>query len=252
MSVYEIHDKSAIAHLFARWDETMIWSCLQDCMGVAYADDLHHPQSAQILIGGFCFFAGQPNEELIQNRRDLAFLLVPQNSAWEAAIRQVYGDQVVGRTRYATKKEPTFDRPTLEAIVAALPAPYQLRMIDSTLHAQIIASDWAVDLCGNYQNSADFLQKGLGVVVLKNGQIVSGASTYTHYIGGIEIEIDTRRNQRRKGLALACGARLILECLNRNLYPSWDAHNPGSLALAEKLGYRFEKEYPVFEFAEEA
>ena len=29
---------------------------------------------------------------------------------------------------------------------------------------------------------------------------------------------------RNRGLASACGAALILECLERGLYPSWDAH----------------------------
>lgn len=251
MPVYEVKDKNAIAHLFAGWDETMVWSCLQDCMGIAYADDLQNPQSAQILIAGFCFFAGKTNEELIQNRRELSFVLIPQNPAWERAIPQVYGQQVVKRTRYATKTESTFDLPRLVAMTASLPQPYELRMIDSALYHRIIASKWAVDLCGNFEHCEDFLQNGLGVVVLKNGEIVSGASAYTYYNGGIEIEIDTHEDERRKGLALACGAKLILECLTRGIYPSWDAHNTGSLNLAEKLGYHFDREYSVYEFAKE-
>lgn len=67
------------------------------------------------------------------------------------------------------------------------------------------------------------------------------------YDGGIEIEIDTRQDYRRKGLALACGARLILECVKRDLYPSWDAHNKGSVALSQRLGYHFDKEYTAYE-----
>lgn len=50
-----------------------------------------------------------------------------------------------------------------------------------------------------------------------------------------------------KGLAAACASALILECLNRGLYPSWDAANRESLALAEKLGYRFDREYPAYD-----
>ena len=64
---------------------------------------------------------------------------------------------------------------------------------------------------------------------------------------GIEIEIDTREDHRRKGLAYACGAKLILECLKRGLYPSWDAQNKWSVALAEKLGYHFDHEYTAYE-----
>lgn len=46
------------------------------------------------------------------------------------------------------------------------------------------------------------------------------------------------RSIGRRGLATACAARLLLACLERGLYPSWDAANPASAALAEKLGYR--------------
>ena len=55
--------------------------------------------------------------------------------------------------------------------------------------------------------------------------------------------IDTRENHRRRGLAYVCGARLILECLDRGLYPSWDAQNKASVALAEKLGYHYSPMY---------
>lgn len=69
--------------------------------------------------------------------------------------------------------------------------------------------------------------------------LVSGTSSYSRYREGIEIEIDTRKDCRRKGFPYACGAKLILECRKRNLYPSLDAHNKASAALAEKLGYHY-------------
>ena len=88
---------------------------------------------------------------------------------------------------------------------------------------------------------------GLGVVIKKDGIIVSGASSYSVYQGGIEIEIDTKEEYRRKGLALISGAKLILQCLDRGLYPSWDAKNTWSVSLAEKLGYHFHYEYDAYE-----
>lgn len=56
-----------------------------------------------------------------------------------------------------------------------------------------------------------------------------------------------RAEYRRRGLASICGAKLILECLNRNLYPSWDAQNEASAALAEKLGYHYSHTYTAIE-----
>lgn len=253
MTVYAVKDKEAISGLFSGWEETMIWSCLQDCMGVAEADDLYRPLSAQIRIGGFRFLAGEVNPELIRSHTDSSFeILVPQNREWEKAIEDAHKNNVRRRIRYATKKEKNaFNIPRLQEIAAGLPAPYQFRRIDGTLYEKIMVTDWTLDLCANFKDSRDYIENGLGVVIVKAGEIVSGASSYTYYNDGIEVQIDTREDERRKGLALACGAKLILECLERNLYPSWDAHNPGSLALAEKLGYRFDKEYPVYEYGDE-
>ena len=56
-----------------------------------------------------------------------------------------------------------------------------------------------------------------------------------------------REDCRRRGFAYICGAKLILECLKRGLYPSWDAQNKWSVALAEKLGYHFDHAYQAFE-----
>lgn len=75
---------------------------------------------------------------------------------------------------------------------------------------------------------------------------MAGASSYTFYREGIEIEIDTKESHRRKGLATACGASLILECLKRDKYPSWDAIDLRSVALAEKLGYHRAEDYTTY------
>lgn len=254
MPIYTDHDKTTIAHLFDEWNETMIWSCLQDCMGLAYTDSLDAPSCAQISLGDFCFYAGVVNDDIICNRpqnlhSDFA-ILVPQNVSWERGIEQAFGENAHRRMRYATKKErDIFDYKKLRSYVSQLSSEYELKLVDRALYEKIHSLSWAKDLCSNYANYDEYEALGLGIAVIKDGNIVSGASSYTSYYGGIEIEIDTREDEQRKGLALACGARLILECSERGLYPSWDAHNKASLALSEKLGYSFDKEYPVYEIS---
>ena len=78
------------------------------------------------------------------------------------------------------------------------------------------------------------------MAALSGGELVGGASSYTCYSGGYELQVETREDMRRRGVALACCARLILTCLDRGLYPSWDAANLESVALARRLGYRSE------------
>ena len=63
----------------------------------------------------------------------------------------------------------------------------------------------------------------------------------------MEVEVGTRKDYRRQGLALACSAAFLLECLDRGIYPNWDAANEQSVGLAEKLGYVFHREYQVYQ-----
>ena len=101
-------------------------------------------------------------------------------------------------------------------------------------------------LTSQFSSYEQYRKYGLGIAALCGRELVAGASSYTVYDGGIEIQIDTQLKHRRKGLAAACGAKLILECLERGLYPSWDAHDRRSAALAEKLGYHVSHSYIAY------
>lgn len=236
---------SKIAPFFDGWNETLIWSVLQGHMGYALADCDEAPAAAQIVLGDFCFFAGCPSVSFAE--KAAAREIVPQSEGWCGAIEQAWGSRVEQRLRYAIKKEPgVFSRETLEGYAAALPKEYELRLFDEAICAQALQENWSIDFCSCFENSVDFLKRGLGVAALYEGTLVAGASSYSVYTGGFEIEIDTHPNFRRRGLATACGARLILEALDRSLYPSWDAFDLRSVALAEKLGYHVDHPYPVY------
>lgn len=234
-----------IAPLFEGWEETMIWSCLQGHMGYALTDRKERPESAQIVVGDFCFFAGRPDRALAE--KAAATLIAPQNERWSRLIEEVFGEKVYRTSRYAIKKEPdVFDRDRLLQMTMKIPDGFELKLIDRPIYESCMTHEWSRDLCSQFKDFEDYAKRGIGVVALCNGVPVSGASSYTVYTGGIEIEIDTKEEYRRKGLATAAGARLILECLERNIYPSWDAHDLRSVALAEKLGYHRDGEYTVY------
>lgn len=252
--VFETTNNSYIEALFEDWQETLIWSCLQGVMGQLYVTDEEYPDCAMALIGDFCFFAGKPNRELVafkpEGCQQNFLIMVPQNDEWATLIEEVYGVRARKVERYAIKKEPdVFDRGHLQRIVDGKAMEYELQMIDGPLFWKCKEIPWCRDWVSQYDTYEFFKQRGLGVVLLHNGEVVSGASSYSGYIDGIEIEIDTREDYRRRGLASVCGAKLILECLDRGWYPSWDAQNLGSVALAEKLGYHFDHAYVAYEIA---
>ena len=263
--IYEITDASRVSPLFGKWEETIIWSCLQGVMGKIYADDPSAPAAAMAMLGDFAFFAGKPNIELISYRPnppskngarkslhcgmpESCIIMVPQNESWKNMITDFYGKRAAVITRYATKKEPhIFDKKKLEKAVDSLPEQYTLSMIDERLYEKCIAETWCADLVSQFPDYESFRKLGIGAVICKEGAVISGASSYSRYREGIEIEIDTRKDYRRRGLAYICGAKLILECLKRNLYPSWDAQNKASIGLAEKLGYHYSHAYTAVE-----
>lgn len=252
MSIFQINDKNIIESLFQGWQETMIWSCLQGYMGKAYVDDIIAPKSAQIVIADFTFFAGEANRELVCNAlvnyKNNFTIMVPQNNNWSNLIEEVYGEKAKKVCRYATKKEEdAFQIDKLNKIVESLESSFKIQPINKEIFNAIGKLNWAADLCSQFSSYEEYEKLGVGFVITKDKEIVSGASSYTRYANGIEIEIDTREDFRRRGLALVAGARLILECINNNLYPSWDAQNKESLMLAEKLGYHFDKEYDAYE-----
>ena len=175
-------------------------------------------------------------------------IIVPQSRLWENLIEEYYKERAKKIVRYAIKKEPdVFDCEKLQAIVDKLPDGYHLKMIDEKLFWQCREIEWCRDWVWQYDDYARYQKYGLGAIILKDEEPVSGASSYSSYIGGIEIEIDKRKDYRRRGLAYISGAKLILECLKRGWYPSWDAQNRWSVALAEKLGYHFDYEYVAYE-----
>ena len=241
-----------LSNLFGEWEEALVWSFLQGCMGDAWADNDKIPVSGQIMCGDFCYFAGEPDENLVKNwpviPGDEFIIMVPQNEEWGRLIEEIYGEKSRKVTRYAIKKERgIFESERLLQIEKELDPKYCIQLIDENCYRQIMDQEWSRDLCSQYGSFEKFDQNALGVVVLYEGTVVSGASSYVHFRDGIEIEIDTREDFRRKGLAAACGARLVRECMERGLYPSWDAQNLWSVALAQKLGYHFDKEYDAYE-----
>lgn len=248
----EVHQ---IAPLFAGWQESVIWSCLQGVMGEAWADNKTDPKSARIILGDFCYLAGEVDRALItekpKERASDFIIMVPESAgseSWSKEIESVYQKRCKRVERYAIKKEPgIFDRDHLVQITEGLLEGYEMKRIDEALFWQTREAGWAKDFTAQFHSYEDYRDRGLGVAVCKNGELVSAASSYSVYKGGIEVEIATRADHRRKGLALACGARLVLECMDLGLYPSWDAQNMWSVAIAKKLGYHFDKAYTAYE-----
>ncbi len=244
--IYELTDTAKVAKLFEGWEETLIFSCLQKVMGKIYVTDPESPRSAMAFVGCFSFYAGEVDKELVQYKPTDFMIMTPQNEAWAKRIEDCFPG-AEKNIRFAIKKNTQFDIPHLREIMAKLPEGFELKKIDGELYDLCLQDPMTRDFVSSFDSKEHFLEMGRGVVILKDGKVVSGASSYTRYKEGIEIEVDTAPEERQKGLAAAACAALILKCLSEGLYPSWDAQNRISVRLAEKLGYEVDHEYVVYE-----
>lgn len=242
-----------VAPLFAGTDETLVLSCLQGVMGRVWADKLPDPTAARLICGDFIMLAGDAAsaqaEELVGEWGDGIVLkhkvIVPVTDDWESVIERVLGDTVQKYTRFQTRKDTVFSPEKLKSFTA-LPEGFELRRYDKELCRLALGEGWSDGALGCFEGAEDFLARGLGYAVMKGRELVSSATSYSCYNGGFEVEIDTKPEYRRRGLARACAAAFILECLERGLYPSWDAANGMSLALSKQLGYEPGHEYTAY------
>lgn len=244
--IYELTDTSKVKPIFEGWNETLIYSCLQKVMGKIFVTDPNSPISAMAYVGCFAFYAGEPDKELVMAKPKWFVIMTPQNKEWEDCIEACF-PAAKKVTRYAIRKDTQFDLPFLKSMVKKLPEGYELKEIDNETYDLCLTDPVTWDFVSSFESKEKYLKIGRGMVVMKSGRIVSGASSYTRYNEGIEIEVDTVAEERRKGLATIACAALILRCLDEGLYPSWDAQNMVSVHLAEKLGYEFDHEYTAYE-----
>lgn len=250
--VKNIRTNEKVKRFFSEKKDTLVLSCLEGTMGCVYTGHLQSPKTALAILGDFCFPAGEADLEgalFWPGCYGKKFgIIVPPDRKWELCIRQAYGEKAREITRYALKKEKhVWDLDKLALAVKSLPSPYKVQRIDREIYQYAKENTWCQDWVSQFENYEAFRDHGQGVAITLEGIPVAGASSYSYYGEGIEIEIDTYPKYRRKGLAYRAAAALILECERLGLYPSWDAHNKASLSLAQKLGYQLDEPYKAYE-----
>jgi GNAT superfamily N-acetyltransferase len=222
-------------------------------MGKAYGDHPFRPGAALLCVGDFACFGGDPSRPAARQLAGKLALergrtwLVPVSEGWEEHVSYWKPKWMERSVRYAVTRKAQFDKAKLHAMMTSIPAEFTLCSINKALYEKALSAEWSRDFCSQFRDGEDYIHRGLGVAALRGGVLAAGASSYVVYNGGIEIQTDTRADLRRRGLASACCARLLLDCLQKGLTPSWDAANPASLALAEKLGYVLESPYDIWE-----
>lgn len=250
--------RKLIGNLTADSREVLVRGAAEGTMGRVWVPELDRASYCLIRVGDFAYLLGiQPKGEGAFHLKTQIYescqgaFLVPENELWALWLEEQFQGEYRLVSRYALKKEEQhFDREQLKAYAAAAPEGIRIKKMDERLYHLAMKEEWSRDFCSNFEDERQFMEDGLGYVAMKGREMVSGCSAYGMSRGMIEIQVETKESYRRQGLALACSAAFLLECMDRELFPNWDAANLQSVGLAEKLGYVYDREYQVYQLAE--
>ena len=224
-------------------------SALSGEMGTVAVDDLECPTIGHITLAWANIMAGDATtpaaqallKEILPN-----MILIPENSRWVDAFYGRWGHRLE-KWRRITCKHGSWNIEKLRYFERQLSADYSIRQVSCTEEVKglIQMGDGLVDF-PNYPTPEDFLNRGIGFIIERNGEIVSGCTSYAVGGGKFDISVTTRREYQRRGLAQAVAARMILYCLQEGIEPYWDAPSEAGGNLGKKLGYTYARPYTAF------
>jgi GNAT superfamily N-acetyltransferase len=215
-------------------------------MGRVFADAQDEPCVALAVLD-FHFLAGDPlhaNALLLFKLLQPGDVVIAPAPAWQRLVAATYPSALAVYRREAFQAEQ-FDLDRLRRFSQALAGGFELRQVRLEEVTQF-ATDLSPALIYNFRSPEEFITRGVGMGILHQGRFVSGASSAAVGGGKFEIEIQTHRAFRRRGLARAVAAALISYGLEHGIEACWDAANEPSAALARQLGFHSTGNYDAY------
>ena len=178
--------------------------------------------------------------------------LVPGNTRWNRWIEDMFPGRFRTVTRFRLEgDETTFDRERLGKAVGGFPEGFSLKPFDEEIMAKAAAEEWSSDFVNGLSEPQRAVAEGTCYAALQDDMIVSGCTGCILSPELMEVEIITRKGYRKRGMATASAASVILACLEKDIRPAWDASSLFTVMLAEKQGFRCVREYQVYEISVE-
>ena len=194
--------RGKLVAMFEHIDSTIVLSYLQGHMGTAWVDDLENPTVAQITVGIFVFYAGDSStkeaEELLYNLPEFTLAIV-NSDEWKYRIESVPSDAIEKLQRYRFEKNPEhLNRIHLLNLLSSLPEGYEIKKVDDEIVNEPSFYKLSEDFVSQFESIDDFINRGVGYAILHEGEVVAAATSFSLYDGGIEIEIATHPEYRRR------------------------------------------------------
>lgn len=236
-----VEDRYKLIEMFqdCQYDRVLIDSVLEGGFGSSSAIIRNGEiVAARLDSGAFTMLAGDPE---VDNLNELLsekpiFIVTAQNADWNVKLRAFLGDKVqeIPFTQFDTE---ALDKNHLKSIIEGLPKSYELKEFDEKLAEKAMVDLKNDYLFENFETVDEYLSRGIGYCITHEGLVVSAATSMAMSKSALDIEIVTHQDYRRKGLASAVGAKLVLSSLDKGVNPVWLAANEESEKLAMKLGF---------------
>lgn len=240
--------------------EALVRGAMEGAMGTVWAPDMQNIPYCLIVVGDFAYLLGLPprgagaldlKSQIYESASHAC--IYPQNEQWRDWLEEEFCAKLRTSARYSLRVgEDGFDPNVLKGYEKAIPQGFAVKRITQKLYRRLMKEEWSRDLCMGFENYEHFREHGFGFAAVKEGLAASGCVAYGAGGGMMEVQVKTRKEHRRQGLALACSAAFVLECLDKDRIPIWNATNQQSVELALKLGYVYEKGEQVYRLVEES
>ena len=217
---------------------------LEGQMGRAFVDDVQHPAAFKIEVGPFFYFAGDATSSgaytMLENIVPYT-LFMPSSPGWIRAAKEMYDKRLIGFNRYSfSSQQISYEH--LDHFCQILAFRGKVRQMDLAFAVKLWEQDHFIDL-SDFDSPEDFVQRGIGFYLENSGTVIGAAYSSLVCSKGIEVSLFVLEDYRRQGIATILASRLLKWCLSNNVDANWDAANPESCRLAEKLGYIRRGEY---------
>lgn len=211
---------------------------LEGQMGKSYVDDLKNPSAYLIQVGPFHYYAGNVlgdgGQEMLRNFKPY-HLFMPSSEGWIEAAKRLHGERFIGFDRYNFSSE-CLSMEHLQKLCQSSGMSDDVKRLDAALLTQLWGQEHFIDV-SDFESPSDFMERGIGYCIERNGAVIGAAYSSLVCSTGIEVSLFVSEGHRRLGFATVLAAHLIRWCLQNNMDVHWDAANPESCILAEKLGY---------------
>ena len=217
--------------------DTAIDCAVEGQLGRVLVDAVDAPTAFALTVGPFWYFAGDvmgPGAADLLSAFPRFGLMMPSLSGWLEAARALHGSawRVFPRYRFSAD---TLSRSHLTGMLAG--SAHHVSVLDPSATALLSAGPEPLLDLADFDSADDFLARSFGFAAFDGDRPMGLAYASLICSHSIEVSVFVDEPYRRRGLATAVSAALLLESLDRGLRPNWDAANRESCALAQKLGY---------------